>query len=289
MTRIGFIGLGTMGAPMARNVMAAGYDLCFYARRSDVVREFAGAGATSCSSPAEVAGLTDIVITIVTADQQVEDVVLGKDGIVEGAAAGKLLIDMSTISPQTVLGVAKQLQAAGMSMLDAPVSGGPSGAERGTLTIMVGGDGQLVERARSVLEAMGQRIFHIGPLGTGQITKLVNQMIAGGIMTLIGEGMAMVRSAGLDLNKVAEVVSVSSGNSTVFDSRIKFILEDSYPSGFKAELMRKDISLAIELARQLNTHTPVAAAALDQYDEALQSGFAEEDFSAVAKVSRAAR
>jgi len=282
MADVGFIGLGTMGAPMARNLIAAGHKLSFFARRSDVVDQFRAAGATPCSSCAEVAELSDIVITIVPTDREVQEVVLGTDGIAAAAKRDLLLIDMSTISPRTIRDIAASPQASGISVLDAPVSGGPSGAKNGTLTIMVGGDAADLDGARDVLGAMGERIFHVGPIGAGQTVKLINQLMAGGIMTLIGEGLAIARSAGLDLDQVADVVSVSSGNSSVFSARNRFVIEDRFEPGFTTILMRKDVSLAIELAEQFGVSTPVASQALEQYDGALARGCGDEDFASVA-------
>ncbi len=283
MARIGFIGLGTMGAPMARNLLATGHQLYFFARRAEVISEFRKVGATACSTCADVARSSDFVFTIVTADEQVEQVVLGPNGVIEGGQEGSLLIEMSTISPDTARSIASRLATVGMSMLDAPVSGGPSGARKGTLAIMVGGDTADAERAYGLLQTLGRNIIHVGPLGAGQTTKLVNQLMAGGVMTLIGEAMAIAKSAGLDLSRTAEAVAVSSGNSRIFEARHRFIIEDRYDPGFTSALMRKDVALAIDLARQLGIAAPVASAALRQYDAAIQGGNAERDFSVVAK------
>ena len=286
MARIGFIGLGTMGAPMAHNLLAAGHELYFFARRAEVINEFREAGATACSTCAEVAQSSDVVFTIVTADEQVEQVVLGPNGVIAGGDAGTLLIEMSTISPNTACNIASQLATASMSMLDAPVSGGPSGARKGTLTILIGGDAADVERAHGLLQTLGMSIIHVGPVGAGQTTKLVNQLLAGGVMALIGEAMAIAKAAGLDLSRTADAISASSGNSKIFEARHRFVIEDRYDPGFKSTLMRKDVALAIDLAGQLGIATPVASAALRQYDAAIQGGNAERDFSVVAKHNR---
>lgn len=285
MSTVGFIGLGTMGRPMARNLLRAGHRLVFYARRPEVAQEFTSAGAVRADTPAAVAKAADLVITIVTADAQVTEVALGPGGVVEGAAPGKLLVDMSTIGPETTRRVGEQLSQAGMSMLDAPVSGGPAGAEKATLAIMVGGQAADFERARPVLEAMGKHMFHVGPLGAGQTIKLVNQLIGAGIMALIGEGLVLAKAAGADLETTADVISVSSGNSTLFEARAKkFILADQYQPGFTTELMRKDLGLALEMGEQLRIPLPVSAAAFQQYTAALNQGLAAEDFASVAKV-----
>jgi len=284
MTKIGFVGLGTMGAPMARNLLSAGHELFFFARRPPIVEEFRQAGAKPCINCAEVAATADLVITIVTADREVEEVLTADDGVVAGGAPGKLVIDMSTISPVTVRRLSHELEAVGMSMLDAPVSGGPSGAQKGTLSIMVGGSEDDFRRAQPVLKVLGEKIFHLGPNGAGQTVKLVNQMIAGGTMALVAEAISVGKAAGLDLHQMIEAVSTSSGNSTIFASRARFVADGFYEPGFKAELMRKDIALALDLASEFKTPTPVTAAALQQYTTAVQQGLGQLDFAAVAKL-----
>lgn len=285
MSVVGFIGLGTMGRHMARNLLKAGHRVVFYARRPEVVAEFIGAGGVPTESPAAVAREADIVLTIVTADAQVREVTLGPQGVIHGAAPGKLLVDMSTISPRTIREVAHQLAARGMATLDAPVSGGPWGAEAGTLSIMVGGDAAHLDRARPVLEAMGKHIFHLGPLGAGQTVKLVNQLLAGGVMALIAEGLVLGKKAGLDPAAMADVISVSSGNSEMFAARVKkFVLADQYQPGFMTDLMRKDVALALELGAELSSPLPVGQAALAQYDAAQAQGLGASDFAAVVRV-----
>jgi 3-hydroxyisobutyrate dehydrogenase-like beta-hydroxyacid dehydrogenase len=172
-----------------------------------------------------------------------------------------------------------------MSMVDAPVSGGPTGAQAATLAIMVGGEKADFERCRDVFDALGKHLFHMGPLGAGQTIKLVNQMMGGGIMALVGEGFALAKAAGVDLAKMAEVVAVSSGNSTLFEARAKkFILADQYGTGFATELMRKDMLLALGMADRLHVPLPVSAVACQLYTEAMKMGYRAADFSAVAKV-----
>ena len=285
MSTVGFIGLGTMGQHMARNVLKAGHSLVFYARRQEVIDEFSRAGGKLVASPAEVARAAEFIISIVTADAQVEEVALGPQGVIHGATPGKIFIDMSTIGPATVRRVGDRLRAAGLAMIDAPVSGGPWGAEAGTLAIMVGGESADFERCRPLLTAMGKHIFHVGPLGAGQIVKLVNQMVGGGIMTLIAEGFVLAKAAGADLNQLADVMAVSSANSAALEARgKKFLLANNYTPGFMTDLMRKDVKLAGELARQLHVATPVADAALAQYDAAIDLGLGKQDFASVVKV-----
>ncbi|MBI3463770.1 MAG: NAD(P)-dependent oxidoreductase [Planctomycetes bacterium] len=285
MSTVGFIGLGTMGRHMARNIMRAGHRLVFYARRAEVVTEFEQAGATRAATPAAVTEASEFVVTIVTADAQVSEVALGAGGIIEAAAAGKTLIEMSTIGPWTARQIGARLSERGMDMIDAPVSGGPWGAEAGTLAIMAGGESDVFERSRGVLSAMGKNIFHVGPLGAGQTVKLINQMIAGGTMALIAEGFVLAKAAGADLQVLADVIAASSANSSVFEARgKKFVLADRYVPGFATALMRKDVGLAVELARQNAIPVPVASAALQQYTAAIKLGHADDDFAAVTRV-----
>jgi 3-hydroxyisobutyrate dehydrogenase-like beta-hydroxyacid dehydrogenase len=285
MERIGFIGLGTMGSHMARNVLKAGFKLTFLARRTEVTDAFVKLGATPARTPAEVAAASDIILSIVTADAEVTEVATGMQGIIKSAAKDKLYIDMSTVGPWTVRQVGQRLAEAGMPMLDAPVSGGPWGAESATLTVMCGGEKEHFERARPVFEALGKRLFHVGPLGSGQTIKIINQMMAGAIMAIVGEGFVLAKAAGADLEAFADVVAVSSGGSTMFEHRAKkFILADQYQPGFKTELMRKDVGLAVTLAEQLNIPMPLAAAALQQYMAAIRLGHAADDFAAVLRV-----
>jgi 3-hydroxyisobutyrate dehydrogenase len=284
MNRVGFVGLGTMGAPMARNLLRAGHELTFFARRPEVRAEFEAAGARFAASPAAVAAAVDFIITIVPTDREIHEVVLGPDGIVSAAVPGKLHIEMSTISPALVRELGQALGDRGMSMLDAPVSGGPSGARNATLTIMVGGSQQDLDRARPVLDAMGERIIHCGPLGAGQTIKVINQMMSGGIMALVGEGVALARAAGIDLERFADVVATSSGGSTIFSARRKMIVADDYQPAFRTELMRKDVGLALDMAKQLNVPLPLAAAAFQQYTAALQAGLGKLDFASIARL-----
>lgn len=289
MQQIGFVGLGTMGRPMAKNLLKAGFGLTFFSRRDDVAGEFTALGATRAATPADVARRSDAVVTIVTADPQVREVVCGSNGLLAGTTRGKLIVDMSTIGPATVREVGAAAEERGVGFLDAPVSGGPWGAEAGTLAIMVGGATADHERAKPLFAALGKHIFHCGPLGSGQIVKLVNQMVGGGIMTLIAEGLVLARKAGVDPAQLVDVMSVSSANSSLLEARgKKFLLADQFVPGFMTELMRKDMALAVSLAQALHVPTPVAAGALQQFTAALNAGLGEADFSSVLKVAEAA-
>jgi len=284
MQDVGFIGLGTMGAPMARNLIQAGCRLTFLARRPEVIAEFTELGGISVATPAEVARGSQIIFTIVSADAQVREIALGPSGVIEAAAPDKLLIDMSTIAPSTVREVADRLATRGMSMLDAPVSGGPWGAQSATLSIMVGGSPDAFAWAEPLLKRLGQHITHFGPIGTGQTVKLINQLIGGGIMTLIAEGLVLGRAAGIDLQRLVDCLLQSSGSSSLLEARgRKFLLAGNLQPGFTTQLMHKDMQLATNLAREFGVPAEVAGAALRRYELALNQGDAALDFAAVAR------
>lgn len=285
MSKIGFIGLGTMGRPMARSLLRAGHELYFYSRRNDVAEELVALGGSRAATPALVARASEFIITIVTADEAVRDVVLGTDGVVEAATPGKLLLEMSTIAPATAREIAVALAQRGMGMLDAPVSGGPTGAEAASLTIMAGGSEPDFAVARPVLACLGKNIFHLGPVGAGQTVKLINQLLGGSMMALIGEAFALARASGIDLEQMVEVIRCSSGNSAVFESRARnYVLRNAFPPAFTTYLMRKDLLLALDLAAGWNVPLPVTAAVVQQYTAAMNLGHRGDDFSAVAAV-----
>ena len=286
MDKIGFIGLGIMGKPMAKNLLKAGYDLTFYARRPEVVREMEQAGGKAVASSKAVAEATDVVVSIVTADVQVREVILGPDGVLEGASEGQLIVDMSTISPLTIREIAEIAARKGVHVMDAPVSGGDTGAIAGTLTIIAGGEAGDFERCRGIFSAMGkeENIFHVGPVGVGQTVKIVNQLIGGINMAAIAEGLVMGIAAGADPEMMRKVVEVSSGNSTLFQARVGgFLLKDSFEPGFMLDLMKKDMGIAVDLAKALNIPAPIGAAAYQMYAAASRLGQGERDFSAVCR------
>ena len=288
MEKIGFIGLGIMGKPMAKNLLKAGFDLSFYARRPEVVSEMEEAGATAAGSSREVAEQADIIITIVTADPEVREVLLGEDGVLEGASAGKLIVDMSTISPLTIQEIAAVAAAKGVRVVDAPVSGGDVGAVAGTLTIIAGGAAEDIERCRPLFEAMGkeENIFHVGALGVGQTVKVVNQVIGGVNMAMIAEGLCMGVKAGADPEIMRQVISVSSGNSTLFQMRVAdFLIKGEFTPGFMLDLMKKDVGLAVGLGKEMNLAMPIAAVAYQMFALASSLGAGSEDFSAVCKAA----
>jgi len=225
-------------------------------------------------------------VTCVTADAEVKEVLLGKEGVLAGASEGKLIVDMSTISPLTIREVAGQAQEKGVRVMDAPVSGGDTGAIAGTLTIIAGGSKEDFDRCAGIFEAMGNsdNIFHVGDIGVGQTVKIINQMIGGSNMAMIAEGLTVGAKAGADPKAMSQVIGVSSGNSTLFQLRANdFLLKDQYAPGFMLDLMKKDIGIGVDLGKALDIPVPIAAAAYQMYAAASTLGHGKDDFSAVSK------
>ena len=249
--RVGFIGLGIMGGPMAGNILKAGFPVTVWNRTASRAEPLAGAGAQVAGSPREVAAQSDIIITMVTASEDVRGVTLGEDGVVHGARSGAVVVDMSTISPQVTREIAEALQAHGIAMLDAPVSGGDVGARNATLSIMVCGDAAVVERVRPVFEAMGKKITHIGPSGAGQTCKLVNQILVVGNNMAMAEALTFATRAGVDVGRVLEAVSGGAAGSWQLSNLGPRILKRDFAPGFSIRNQQKDLRLALEAADQM--------------------------------------
>ena len=283
---VAFIGLGTMGLPMALNLIAAGHQLIVHNRSRDRELPLAEAGAQRADSPAAAAAAADIIITCVSDTPDVEAVILGTNGISQGAQPGSLVIDMSTISPTATRAIAAQLAESQIAMLDAPVSGGSEGAKNATLSIMVGGDEAQLTRAMPVLQAMGKTITHIGPVGAGQTTKAINQIVVAGTYWAVAEGLTLGLKAELDMDKVVQAVGSGAAGSWAFTNRSDNMINNQYPLGFRMRLHRKDLLIALETARELGLPLPMAA-----YVEQIESGlialgFGDEDMSALARSVR---
>lgn len=284
--KIGFIGMGTMGAPMATNILKAGYDVVVHNRHRDREKAIAAKGATRAASPAEVAAKADMVITCVNDTPDVRSLLLGDKGVVNGAQEGTLVVDMSTISPSGTRDMAAELKMKKIRMIDAPISGGPEGAKQGTLAIMVGGDPDDVETARPVLASMGKTITHVGPIGAGQMTKAINQIVIAATYLGVAEGMTLGMKAGLDMEKVVAAITGGAAGSWVLNNRANFMVKNEYPLGFRVRLHAKDLRIALEAARELGATLP-GAALVEQIESGLTArGFGDEDVSAVARVIR---
>ena len=281
---IGFIGLGIMGAPMARNLLAAGYELTVL----DVVRApmeaLASEGATAGSSPAQVAAATDVLITMLPDSPEVEQVYLGADGAYESLREGWLTIDMSSIAPGTAHTLAERAAAAGTQALDAPVSGGDKGAIAGTLSIMVGGDEAAFERARPILEVMGATKVHCGPAGAGQVVKVCNQVVVGVVIEAVSEALVLGTKAGVDPARIADVLQGGLAATKVLEMRRDNFLSGSFDPGFRIRLHLKDLKNAIELAREAGVALPAAAGVEQLMRAADANGRGDYDHSGLVTV-----
>ena len=257
---IGFIGLGIMGHGMAANLLRAGFPLTIWNRTRSRMDELMAAGARAGESPADVARHNEIIITCVSDTPDVRVVILGDAGVIHGARAGSLIIDMSTISPQATREIAAALAEADLHMLDAPISGGSEGAVNGTLSIMVGGEAAQVERARPAFEVMGKTVTHVGEIGAGQTVKIVNQILVVGNMLAASEAMLMAQAGGLDLRKALQAVEAGAAGSWMLSNRAPQVFARDFRPGFTIDLQQKDLRLALEAAEQLGV--PLLATSL---------------------------
>ena len=284
--RIGFIGLGTMGARMAERLIQAGHDVVVHNRTRSKEEPLAALGAGRAASPAACAANRDLVITIVSDTPDVQAVVLGDEGAVASMSAGSVLVDMSTISPATTRRLAAALAEHGVDMLDAPVSGGSEGAANGTLSIMVGGEQSVLARVRPALDVLGKTVTHVGAIGAGQVAKAVNQVILAGTYASVAEGMALAQAAGIDVDAALRALGSGAAASWVLENRASNMLQGSYPLGFRTRLHRKDLGIALAAARDLGVVAPVAAL-VEQWETGLVTqGFGDEDVSNIARVVR---
>ena len=257
--KIGFIGLGIMGKPMARNLLKAGFPLVVHNRSRAKVDELIKEGAAGAGSPREVASNADVVITMLPNSPDVESVAVGPDGIKDGSKRGQLFIDMSTINPIVSQKIAKELADSGVAMVDAPVSGGEKGAIEATLSIMAGGDPQDFERALPIFNALGKTITHMGTLGAGGFTKLANQIIVAINLTAIGEALVFGAKAGVDPQKMIRALGGGLAGSKCLDQKSEKILNGDFAPGFKIDLHAKDLSLIQDAARSVGVPIPTAA------------------------------
>jgi 3-hydroxyisobutyrate dehydrogenase len=285
--RVGFVGLGTMGGAMAANASRAGFEVTAWNRTPGRAAELGDLGVSMAASPSAVSAASEIVITMVSDTPDVEAVLFGPDGVADGAPAGSLVVDMSTISPSATRDFAQRLAQADVAMLDAPVSGGSEGAKKGTLSIFVGGDAADLERARPVLGSLGTTITHVGPIGAGQAVKAVNQVILAGTYLGVAEGVVLALKAGLDVEQVVAALSGGAAQSWVLTNRSGRMLENDYPLGFKVALHRKDLGIALSMARELGASLPVSALCEAIEAGLIGQGHADDDMSAVARSIRA--
>ena len=281
--KLGFIGLGIMGKGMALNLLKNDFEVCVWNRTQTKVDELVAAGATAAASPAGVAAQCDIIFICVSDTPDVEAVILGEAGVLETVQPGALVVDHSTISPLVTKEIAAKIEAKGAKMLDAPISGGSEGAAKGTLSIMIGGDEDQVERARPYLEAMGKTITHVGVQGAGQSVKLVNQILVIGTMVSMGEAMLFAEASGLDLQKTLDAVSGGAAGSWTLSNRGPQLAVRDWRPGFTIDLQQKDLRLVLEAADQIGVPTLTTSLAFNLYRTLQTQGLGHEGNHAIVK------
>lgn len=284
MTKVGFIGLGIMGMPMARNLASAGFEVSAYTRSRDRLEEFAASGGRAADSVPEAAGQAEFVITMLPDSPDVEQVALGPDGAIAAMEPGSVFIDMSTIRETTSRRVAEAAAEREVDALDAPVSGGEQGAIDATLSIMVGGSSAALERARPVLAAMGSTIVHVGGVGAGQTTKAANQMIVAGNIQILAEALVFLEAHDVDVDLALQAIGGGLAGSTVLERKGRSMVQRSFAPGFRTELHAKDLKIALDSARGHGLVTPVAAQVGQFMTSLLARGDAGLDHSALLKL-----
>lgn len=282
MERLGFIGLGIMGKPMARNLLKAGYAVTVFNRSQAAIDELTQDSATPATSPKQVAEQSDIVITCLPDSPDVEAVVLGQNGILAGSRAGMLLIDMSTIAPATSKKIYTELQAHRIQALDAPISGGDIGAQQGTLSIMVGGEVSAFDRAFPVLQAMGKNIVYIGEAGAGQVTKACNQIVVAMTVQAVAEALTLAKQSGVDPAKVRDALLGGFAQSRVLEVHGQRILDKSFQPGFKLNLHRKDMNIVLQTGREAGVPLLGSSQVTMLMDALIAQGQGELDNAAIA-------
>lgn len=284
--KVAFLGMGTMGRFMARNIMDAGHQLTVYNRTPQRCDELCQKGAKLGVTPREASAGAQVIISCVSDTPDVTQVLVGHEGAIKGAAPGAVVVDMSTISPAATKELANQLAAAGLSMVDAPVSGGSEGADKATLSIMVGGHEKDVALVMPVLEAMGKNIVHVGPIGAGQMTKAINQIIIAGVYWAVAEGMTLGMKAELDMPKVIAAISGGAADSWVLNYRAGFMVDNDYPLGFRMKLHKKDLGIGLSAASEVGASLPLAALVEQMENTLISQGHGDEDVSAMARALR---
>jgi 2-hydroxy-3-oxopropionate reductase len=278
---IGFVGLGIMGKPMARNLLKAGYSLVVHNRSRGPVDELVKDGAKAASSPKEVAQQSDVVITMLPDSPDVEAVVLGSGGIAEGIKPNAIYVDMSTIAPLVARRVADAVNKKGAKALDAPVSGGEKGAIEATLSIMVGGPQDAFEKVLTIFQTLGKNIVLVGDSGAGQIAKAANQLVVGVTIEAVAEALALAEAAGVDPAKVRSVLLGGFAQSRILDLHGQRMLDGNFQPGFKARLHQKDMRIVTQTAKEGGIETPAADLALERFNKLVDSGGGEKDHSAL--------
>jgi 2-hydroxy-3-oxopropionate reductase len=281
---VGFIGLGIMGRPMALNLLKHGHTLTVWSRRKESMQPLRDAGARGASSPAEVAHAAEIVFSMVADAPDVREVMLGDQGVSNGAKSGLVAVDMSTILPDAARQIAAEMQVLGVDFLDAPVSGGEKGAIAGSLTIMIGGAASAVARAKPLFECMGNTIVHIGDSGAGQVAKAANQIVTGvGVLT-VAEALNFARKNGVDPAKVRQALMGGGASSKILENHGQRMLDRNFSPGFKSWMHQKDMNIVLQVAHKLGICLPATAAAAQMFNAMVGSGLGEEDSVAMIKL-----
>jgi 2-hydroxy-3-oxopropionate reductase len=281
MERIGFIGLGIMGKPMAQHLLKAGYTLTVLDRAAESQNEIIAAGAQAGASPKQVAEQSDVIITMLPDSPDVEEVVLGKNGVLDGLRPGSLCIDMSTIMPSVARRVIAAVREKASDGMDAPVSGGQVGAQNATLSIMAGGSAGAFARAKPIFEKMGKNIVHVGEAGAGQVTKAANQIVVAITISAVSEALLLAAKAGVDPAKVREALLGGFAQSRILDLHGNRMLQRNFQPGFKMKLHRKDMTIVLNTARELGLALPASAMVAELMNAAIANGGAELDHSAL--------
>lgn len=280
--KIGFIGVGTMGKPMAKNLLKAGYEVAIQDINQAAVAELTAIGAKEARIPRELAADVDVVITMLPNFQIVKACMVGPDGVLAGARTGTIIIDMSSVSPEQTRQLAKKAEEQGLVYLDAPVSCGVTGAEEGSLTIMVGGPAEAVQKVKAILETLGEKIYHVGAVGSGDAVKLVNNLLLGINMVALAEALVFGVKAGIDPKVLLEVINTCSGSSYALEAKMpKFILKGNFEPGFTIDLQYKDLELATQSAKGMGVPMMLTNLAQQVFEQARAAGLGGKDISAV--------
>jgi 2-hydroxymethylglutarate dehydrogenase len=283
--KVGFIGVGAMGKPMAKNLLAAGHEVFIFDINSANVQELEKEGAKACAGNKDLAGKAELIITSLPNAKIVETVMTGREGIFENCRPGTVIMDMSSVAPGSTKAMAKIAEQSGLQYIDAPVSGGVAGATAGTLTIMVGCNKETFEKVSPVLKVLGKNIYHVGETGSGDAVKIVNNLLLGANMAALAEALVLGAKMGLKAQVMKDVISVSSGRSYALEAKFdKFIMADSFDTGFAVDLQYKDLGLALEAARDTCCPLPLTAAAMEVFEAARAKGLNRKDISSVVKV-----
>jgi 2-hydroxy-3-oxopropionate reductase len=280
--KVGFIGLGIMGKPMAKNLLKAGFSIVAYDLNKDAVEDVVKAGALAAGSSKEAAGRTDVIITMLPDSPEVKEVILGKDGVLEGIKPGAVVIDMSSINPLVSQEIEKELRKKGVEMLDAPVSGGETGAIQGTLAIMVGGEEKVFKECIDIFNAVGKNIVRVGGIGAGGFVKLVNQIIVATNIAAVGEAFTLGAKAGLDPQLIHQAIRGGLAGSQVLETKAPMMFGRNFKPGFKVKLHHKDLQNALSTAKDLGVPLPLSSFVQQIFLSLMTEGRGEDDHSVLA-------